>query len=36
MAQFSAGQPLAQGTARRTRTTEDYLRGDPDDTDDDC
>ena len=36
MAQFSAEQPLAQGTARRTRTTEDYLRGRADDTDDNC
>ncbi|MBT4907706.1 MAG: 4Fe-4S dicluster domain-containing protein, partial [Rhodospirillaceae bacterium] len=36
IAQFSAEQPLAHGTARRTRTTDDYLSGDLDDTDDDC
>ena len=36
MAQFSAQQPMAQGAARRTRTTEDYLRGDAGDTEDDC
>ena len=36
IAQFSTEQPMAQGTARRTRTTEDYLSGDVDDTEDDC
>lgn len=33
LAQFSAEQPMALGTARRTRTTDDYLRGD---VNDDC
>ena len=33
LAQFSADQPMAHGTPRRTRTTDDYLTGK---SDDDC